>query len=115
LAAVQNQFSLTFFHTSREERAHCGTHGIAFVPFSPLGGTGGGARGLGRRFPQVAQIAEAHGVGPQRVVVAWERSLRDPVIPNPGAARPASITDPAAAMTRRLSEDQLDAINAISA
>src|SRR5699024_4509248 len=46
LAAVQNQFSLTFFHTSREELAHCGTHGIAFVPFSPLGGTGGGARGL---------------------------------------------------------------------
>src|SRR5690625_1884284 len=30
LAAVQNQFSLTFFHTSREELAHCGTHGIAF-------------------------------------------------------------------------------------
>ena len=67
---VQNQFSLTFFHTSREELAHCGTHGIAFVPFSPLGGTGGGARGLGRRFPQVAQIAEAHGVSPQRVVLA---------------------------------------------
>ncbi|HJB09393.1 MAG TPA: aldo/keto reductase [Candidatus Brachybacterium merdavium] len=115
LAAVQNQFSLTFFHTSREELAHCGTHGIAFVPFSPLGGTGGGARGLGRRFPQVAQIAEAHGVSPQRVVLAWQLSLGDHVIPIPGAGRPASITDSAAAMTLRLSQDELDTINEIIA
>src|SRR5699024_2476245 len=43
LAAVQNEFSPTFFHTSRNELRHCGEHGIAFVPWSPLGGTGGGA------------------------------------------------------------------------
>lgn len=115
LAAVQNQFSLTFFHTSREELARCGTHGIAFVPFSPLGGTGGGARGLGQRFPQVARIAEAHGVSPQRVVLAWQLSLGDHVIPIPGAGRPESITDSAAAMTLRLDADELETLNAIIA
>lgn len=115
LAAVQNQFSLTFFHTSRDELAHCGEHEIAFVPFSPLGGTGGGARGLGRRFPQVAEIAEAHGVSPQRVVLAWQLSLGEHVIPIPGAGRPESITDSAAAMSLQLSEQELESINAIIA
>ncbi|HJC68722.1 MAG TPA: aldo/keto reductase, partial [Candidatus Brachybacterium intestinipullorum] len=38
LAAVQNEFSPSFFHTSRRELEHCGEHGIAFVPWSPLGG-----------------------------------------------------------------------------
>lgn len=115
LAAVQNQFSLTFFHTSREELAHCAGHDIAFVPFSPLGGTGGGARGLGQRFPQVAQIAEAHGVSPQRVVLAWQLSLGEHVIPIPGAGRPESITDSAAAMGLQLSQDELEAISEIIA
>lgn len=115
LAAVQNQFSLTFFHTSREELAYCGEHDIAFVPFSPLGGTGGGARGLGQRFPQVAKIAEAHGVSPQRVVLAWELSLGEHVIPIPGAGRPQSIIDSAAAMTLQLDADELETLNAIIA
>lgn len=115
LAAVQNQFSLTFFHTSREELAHCGTHGIAFVPFSPLGGTGGGARGLGQKFPQVAQIAESHGVSPQRVVLAWQLALGDHVIPIPGAGRPESIMDSAAAMTLALSDAEREELDAIIA
>lgn len=106
LAAVQNEFSPTFFHTSRHELAHCGEHGITFVPWSPLGGTGGGAAAVGERFPQIARIAEAHGVSPQQVVLAWEISLGDHVLPIPGASRPESITDSAAAMTLELTEEE---------
>ena len=106
LAAVQNQFSPTFFHTSRRELAHCGEHGIAFVPWSPLGGTGGGAAAVGERFPQIARIAEAHGVSPQQVVLAWEIGLGDHVLPIPGASRPESITDSAAAMSLALTAQE---------
>ena len=106
LAAVQNEFSPTFFHTSRRELEHCGEHGIAFVPWSPLGGTGGGAAAVGERFPQIARIAEAHDASPQQVVLAWEIGLGEHVIPIPGASRPESITDSARAMTLALSDEE---------
>ena len=50
-----------------------------------------------RRFAAFGEIAAAHGVSPQQVVLAWELSLGDHVIPIPGARRPASITDSAKA------------------
>ena len=42
LAAVQNEFSPRFHHTSKPELDFCGERSIAFLPWSPLGGTGGG-------------------------------------------------------------------------
>ncbi|MGP5078333.1 aldo/keto reductase [Brachybacterium alimentarium] len=115
LAAVQNEFSPTFFHTSRRELEHCGEHGIAFVPWSPLGGTGGGASAVGERFPQIQRIAESHGVSPQQVVLAWELSLGEHVVPIPGASRPESISDSARAMTLELSAEDLEQLNQIIA
>ncbi|WP_299300782.1 aldo/keto reductase [uncultured Brachybacterium sp.] len=115
LAAVQNEFSPTFFHTSRAELRHCGEHGIAFVPWSPLGGTGGGARAVGERFPQIQRVAEAHAVSPQQVVLAWELSLGEHVIPIPGASRPESITDSAHAMNLELSAEELEQLHQIIA
>lgn len=115
LAAVQNEFSPTFFHTALRELRHCGEHGIAFVPWSPLGGTGGGASAVGERFPQIQKIADAHGVSPQQVVLAWELSLGDHVVPIPGASRPESITDSALAMTLELSAEELEELGRIIA
>lgn len=115
LAAVQNEFSPTFFHTSRHELEHCAEHGIAFVPWSPLGGTGGGAAAVGERFPQIQRIAEAHAVSPQQVVLAWELALGEHVIPIPGASRPESITDSAQAMALELSDVDLTELNQIIA
>ncbi|GAA1730047.1 aldo/keto reductase [Brachybacterium phenoliresistens] len=108
LAAVQNEFSPRFHHTSHGELTYCGEHGIAFVPWSPLGGTGGGSKAVGEKFPQVARVAEARGVSPQQVVLAWELSLGEHVIPIPGASRPESITDSAQAMTLELSASELE-------
>ena len=115
LAAVQNEFSPTFFHTSRHELEHCAEHGIAFVPWSPLGGTGGGAAAVGERFPQIQRIAEVHAVSPQQVVLAWELALGEHVIPIPGASRPESITDSAQAMALELSDVDLTELNQIIA
>ena len=115
LAAVQNEFSPTFFHTSRRELRHCAEHGIAFVPWSPLGGTGGGASAVGERFPQIQRIAEAHAVSPQQVVLAWELALGEHVVPIPGASRPESIADSAGAMTLDLGSEDLEQLNQIIA
>ncbi len=95
LASVQNQFSAAF-RSSEDELRHCADLGIAFLPWSPLGGIGQ-AGDLGARHSAVRQIADAHGVSPQQVTLAWMLALAPVVIPIPGASRPASITDSAQA------------------
>ena len=49
-------------------------------------------------------------MSPQQVVIAWELSLGQHVIPIPGASRPASISDSARAVHLRLTEDELTRI-----
>jgi aryl-alcohol dehydrogenase-like predicted oxidoreductase len=106
LASVQNEFSPRF-RSSQDELDLCAEHGIAFLPWSPLGGTGGGATGIGQEFAPFGEIGEAHGVSAQQVVLAWELSLSDVVIPIPGASRPASIIDSVKAADLQLTEDEL--------
>ncbi|SDT17493.1 Predicted oxidoreductase [Friedmanniella luteola] len=110
LVSVQNEFSPRF-RSSKDELDFCGEHGVAFLPWSPLGGTGGGARKVGEDFAPFAEVAQAHGVSPQQVVLAWELSLGEHVIPIPGARRPESITDSAKAADLELSPDELERLN----
>src|SRR4029453_16139621 len=84
-----------------------GEHGIPFLPWSPLGGTGGDARDVGQRFSVFAEIGRDHGVSPQQVVLAWELSLDECVIPIPGARRPQSIIDSAKAADLKLGDEEL--------
>ena len=106
LVSVQNEFSPQF-RCSEDELEYCGERGIAFLPWSPLGGTGGGGREVGDRFAAFGEIAAEHGVSPQQVVLAWELSLGEHVIPIPGARRPESITDSAKAADLTLSDEEL--------
>nr|WP_210727992.1 aldo/keto reductase [Cellulomonas septica] len=106
LASVQNEFSPRH-PGSYAELVHCDSRGIAFLPWSPLGGTGGGARAVGERFAVFAELAETHGVSPQRVVLAWELALSDRLIAIPGARRAASIQDSAQAADLVLAKDEV--------
>ncbi|WP_322411258.1 aldo/keto reductase [Microbacterium invictum] len=110
LASVQNEFSPRH-PGSIDELRHCASLGIAFLPWSPLGGTGGGARTVGDRFSAFADVASERGVSPQQVVLAWELALADTVIPIPGARRAASITDSAAAADLDLSGDEVERLS----
>lgn len=110
LASVQNEFSPKH-PGSIDELRYCGDHGIAFLPWSPLGGTGGGGRNVGDRFSAFREIGEARGVSPQQVVLAWELALDPHVIPIPGARRAASIVDSAKATDLDLSGDEVAALS----
>lgn len=112
LAAVQNEFSPRFNHTSYAELRWCADHGVAFVPWSPLGGTGGGAAAVGERFGAIGDVAATHGVSPQQVTLAWELALGEHVVPIPGASRAASVVDSAAALDLRLTADELARLDA---
>jgi aryl-alcohol dehydrogenase-like predicted oxidoreductase len=105
LASVQNQFSPAF-RSSEPELVYCAGLGIAFLPWSPLGGIGSAGR-LGARHAAVQEVAGAHGVSPQRVTLAWMLAKAPVVIPIPGASRPESIIDSAQAPDLVLSVAEL--------
>jgi aryl-alcohol dehydrogenase-like predicted oxidoreductase len=110
LASVQNQFSPAF-RSSEDELRHCARHQIAFLPWSPLGGIGRAGQ-LGARHSAFQRIADARGVSPQRVTLAWMLALAPAVIPIPGASRPESITDSAQAPDLLLTSEEVDSLSA---
>ncbi len=110
LVSVQNQFSPKF-RSSEPELRLCAELGIAFLPWSPLGGIGG-AKELGGRWAEFQAVADAHDVSPQQVCLAWELALAPIVIPIPGASRPESITDSVKAADLQLTDDEVTRLSA---
>ncbi|MFF3765226.1 aldo/keto reductase [Streptomyces sp. NPDC001922] len=95
LAAVQNQFAPDF-RSSEPELALCAQRGIAFLPWRPLGGIARAGE-PGSPYAPFARVAEARGVSPYRVCLAWMLAKSPVVVPIPGASRPATVQDSAAA------------------
>lgn len=110
LVSVQNQYSPAFRSSAPEIEA-CTELGLAFLPWSPLGGLGD-AKELADKHPAFKQVADELGVSAQQVALAWELAQSPTVIPIPGAKRPASIADSAAAADLELSADQLARLDA---
>jgi aryl-alcohol dehydrogenase-like predicted oxidoreductase len=113
LISVQNQFSPGVVW-GYPELQYCAEIGLAYLPWSPLGGIGGAGR-LGERSAQFGRIAANHGVSPQQVALAWELGLADVVIPIPGASRPESITDSAKAAELVLTAQEMEELSAVLA
>jgi aryl-alcohol dehydrogenase-like predicted oxidoreductase len=105
LVSVQNQFA-PGFRTSEPELALCQELGLAFLPWSPLGGIGRAAtlNGESQAFNNVADELQ---VSPQQVCLAWMLAKSPVLIPIPGASRPESITDSAKASDLQLTPTQL--------
>ncbi|RAS68364.1 aryl-alcohol dehydrogenase-like predicted oxidoreductase [Lentzea atacamensis] len=102
LAAVQNQFSPSF-RSSEPELELCDKLGIAFLPWSPFGGISK-AGALSGPFKEVG---DAHGVSAHQACLAWMLAKSEVVVPIPGASRPASIRDSAAATHLELTAEEL--------
>lgn len=109
LVSVQNQFSPRF-RSSLVELEHCARRGIAFLPWSPLGGIAGSAE-LASRQEAFARVAADHGVSVYQVTLAWELALAPVVIPIPGASRPESIRDSAGAPDVSLTPAEIAALS----
>jgi aryl-alcohol dehydrogenase-like predicted oxidoreductase len=110
LASVQNQFSPAF-RSSEPELRHSAELGVAFLPWSPLGGIGQAGQ-LGSQHAAFQEVADAHGVSPQQVTLAWMLAKAPVVIPIPGASRAESIIDSAQASDLVLSAAELARLDA---
>ncbi|MFD5424060.1 aldo/keto reductase [Streptomyces sp. NPDC127084] len=109
LVSVQNRYSPAIRDSEAELRL-CAELGLAFLPWSPLGGIsrssldGVSEQGADPAFAAFHQVARERGVSPQRVALAWLLARSPVVVPIPGASRPESVRDSAAAAELVLEE-----------
>lgn len=110
LVSVQNQYSPAFL-SSRPELDLCTELGIAFLPWSPLGGIAKASE-LGSSYAAFQQVADAHGASPQQVTLAWMLATSPVVVPIPGSSRPETARDSAAAADLELTADEVATLDA---
>ena len=110
LVSVQNQFSPAF-RSSQGELEHCAELGIAFLPWSPLGGIKN-AKDLAGRHGAFQEVADEVGASVYQVTLAWELALAPVVVPIPGASRPESIRDSVGATELVLTAEQVARLSA---
>lgn len=112
IAAVQNRCNLyerRDFRSGLVER--CRQAGIAYVPYSPVGGHYGH-----RRLAEDAalvRIATKHGATPQAIAVAWLLTTGSHVLPIPGASKISSVESSLGAVRVQLDASDLEALAAI--
>jgi aryl-alcohol dehydrogenase-like predicted oxidoreductase len=131
VAALQSELSLWTRDPLDEVLPWCRDHGVAFVPFSPLGrgyltGTLAGASFEGRDFratnprftPEaldantaivdvVRRIGERHDATPAQVALAWCLAQGDHVLPIPGTKRMRYVEENVAAASLELTPQDL--------
>jgi aryl-alcohol dehydrogenase-like predicted oxidoreductase len=90
IAAVQNRCNL---HHRRDIDSglveRCRQLGVAYVPYSPVGG-GYGHRRLAKD-PTLVRLAAKHSTSPYAVALAWLLAKGPHVLPIPGASKIASV------------------------
>jgi aryl-alcohol dehydrogenase-like predicted oxidoreductase len=110
LVSVQNQYSPAV-RANEPQLLQCQELGLAFLPWSPLGGISrsslDGPSDHGTVDTLFHQVAAERGLSPQQVCLAWLLALSPAVVPVPGASRPASIRDSAQAAELVLGTEEL--------
>ncbi|HEY3328994.1 MAG TPA: aldo/keto reductase [Capsulimonadaceae bacterium] len=97
IASVQNRLSpIDLSAESDGVLDKCREHGIAFLPYSPLGGMWGGAKEIGKQG-ELEAVSNEVKASAQQVVLAWLLSKYDRLIPIPGVSRVSSVENSAGA------------------
>ena len=111
VVSVQNKFGLDDTSAVDVMRV-CGDLGIAFVPFFAMAGAR--SQDLAKPAPEeytedarVLKLAEAHGVSPQQIRLAWTLSQGPHVLAIPGTGDAAHLEANVAAGAINLTEEEL--------
>jgi pyridoxine 4-dehydrogenase len=112
IACVQNLYSV-LDRTSEDVLDRCRAHGIAWVPFFPLGGAFPG-RPKAADIPAILGIAADLGRTPSQVALAWLLARYEQTLLIPGTADPAHLAENLAAGEVRLSAAALDVLDQLT-
>jgi pyridoxine 4-dehydrogenase len=112
IASVQNQYGL--LDRDHEDLLEaCGEHGLAFVPFFPLGSAFGAAP-RPTEDPTVQQIAARLGATPAQVALAWLLHHAPHILLIPGTSSLAHLEENLAVGELELGDEDLRALDALA-
>ncbi|GDX24400.1 oxidoreductase [Actinomycetes bacterium] len=89
VVSIQNEYSPRY-RGEQDVLDKCTELGIAFLPWSPLGGAAQAGE-VGSRYSDFAAVATEVGASAQEVVLAWLLALTPVMIPIPGATKTATV------------------------
>jgi pyridoxine 4-dehydrogenase len=112
IACVQNSYGV-LDRSAEPALELCREHGIAWVPFFPLG-SGLPNRPKAASDPTVAAIAAGLGATPAQVALAWLLAHYDDTLLIPGTANPAHLAENIAAGSLRLSAASITALDQLA-
>jgi pyridoxine 4-dehydrogenase len=112
IACVQNSYSV-LDRAAEDVLALCAGHGIAWVPFFPLG-SAASSRPRVTGNPTVVAIAAGLGVTPAQVGLAWLLAHYENTLLIPGTADPAHLAENIAAGDVRLPAEFIAALDQLA-
>ena len=108
LVSIQNEFSPRYRH-DLDVLEICEEFGIAFFPWSPLGGVR--TKAAISDSSAFEEVASKYSASPYAVALAWEMKTSPAVLPIPGATRAETVLDCITATEIELSDDDFDYLN----
>ena len=111
LVSIQNEWSPRS-RAWADVRELCIEHGIAFLPWSPLGGIDVTDSLENGSYDAFAEVAKAHNVSKFAIAIAWHLATSPVAIPIPGATRKESILDSLTGLDVKLTAPELLALDA---
>jgi pyridoxine 4-dehydrogenase len=97
IVSVQNRYSLND-RSSEDVLLHCEKHGIAFLPWYPLGD------GSALKLAKVKKVAEKLKASPAQVAISWLLKKSRVMLPIPGTNNLAHLEENVAAEKLNLSD-----------
>ena len=110
VVSIQNEYSPRY-RGEQDVLDKCSELGIAFLPWSPLGGAAQAGE-VGSRYSDFAAVATEVGATAQEVVLAWLLALTPVMIPIPGATKTATVDSIIRASALKLTLAQLERLTA---
>ena len=111
IVSVQNRcnpFDLRSFESGVVAR--CEELGLAFLPYSPVGG--GSGKGRVADDPTLIDVGRAHDASPFEVALAWLLTTSETMFPIPGASKIGSAESSARAASLELTEADIRRLDA---
>ncbi len=112
IGEVQNAFGL-LDRSDREVLDLAGAHGVAYVPFFPLGSAFTGGPAAIAADPTVRAVAAKHDVRATQVALAWVLAQGEHVLLIPGTSSVAHLEENLAVADVALDEEDLAALDAV--
>jgi pyridoxine 4-dehydrogenase len=110
IAEVQNAFSIVN-RTDEPIVDLCREHGIAYVPYYPLGSAFAGGPEALAADPAIEAVAAKHQASPSQIALAWLLALYDRMLLIPGTSSVAHLEENLAADAILLDADDLTTLD----